>query len=117
VLGSIRDTMSKVLPGFEDYNGRVRLPLGFRIRQPARELIFLTPSGKADFSTVTLPDTINPPGVLTLATQRSHDQWNTSGRRGRADGGSIAQGGRRGGGRRRLEHRLVERPGHDHPAG
>lgn len=74
----IRDTMSKVLPGFEDYNRRVRLPLGFRIRQPARELIFLTPSGKAEFSTVTLPDTINPPGVLTLATQRSHDQWNTS---------------------------------------
>ncbi|MFE6920782.1 FdhF/YdeP family oxidoreductase [Nocardia sp. NPDC057663] len=74
----IRDTMSKVLPGFEDYNRRVRLPLGFRIRQPARELIFLTPSGKAEFSTVTLPDTVNPPGVLTLATQRSHDQWNTS---------------------------------------
>ena len=74
----IRDVMSKVLPGFEDYNRRVRLPLGFRIRQPARELIFLTPSGKAEFATVTLPDTINPPGVLTLATQRSHDQWNTS---------------------------------------
>ncbi|WP_280340412.1 FdhF/YdeP family oxidoreductase [Nocardia neocaledoniensis] len=74
----IRDTMSKVLPGFEDYNRRVRLPLGFRIRQPARELIFLTPSGKAEFSTATLPDVTNPPGVLTLATQRSHDQWNTS---------------------------------------
>lgn len=74
----IRDVMAKVLPGFEDYNRRVRLPLGFRIRQPARELIFLTPSGKAEFATVTLPDTVNPPGVLTLATQRSHDQWNTS---------------------------------------
>ncbi|MET9216268.1 MULTISPECIES: FdhF/YdeP family oxidoreductase [unclassified Nocardia] len=74
----IREVMSKALVGFEDYNRRVRLPLGFRIRQPARELIFLTPSGKAEFSKVTLPDTINPPGVLTLATQRSHDQWNTS---------------------------------------
>ena len=32
----IRDTMSKVFDGFEDFNRRVRLPLGFRIRQPAR---------------------------------------------------------------------------------
>ncbi|MFE1591891.1 FdhF/YdeP family oxidoreductase [Nocardia sp. NPDC058705] len=74
----IRDTMSKVLDGFEDYNRRVRLGLGFRIRQPARELIFLTPSAKAEFSAATLPDTTNPPGVLTLATQRSQDQWNTT---------------------------------------
>ncbi len=74
----IRDTMSKVLEGFEDYNRRVRLGLGFRIRQPARELIFLTPSKKAEFSAATLPDITNPPGVLTLATQRSQDQWNTT---------------------------------------
>ncbi|MFC6012940.1 FdhF/YdeP family oxidoreductase [Nocardia lasii] len=74
----IRDTMSKVLEGFEDYNRRVRMGLGFRIRQPARELIFLTPSQKAEFSAATLPDTTNPPGMLTLATQRSQDQWNTT---------------------------------------
>ncbi len=45
----IRDTMARVLDGFEDFNRRVRLPLGFRIKQPARELVFLTPSGKAEF--------------------------------------------------------------------
>ncbi|QRY52084.1 FdhF/YdeP family oxidoreductase [Mycolicibacterium septicum] len=74
----IRDTMAKVLNGFEDFNRRVRLPLGFRIKQPARELIFLTPSGRAEFSAVDLPDDSAAPGTLILATLRSHDQWNTT---------------------------------------
>ncbi|MRH87901.1 FdhF/YdeP family oxidoreductase [Nocardia sp. SYP-A9097] len=74
----IRDTMSKVLEGFEDFNRRVRLPLGFRIRQPARELVFLTPSGSAEFAAPDLPDMTPEPGKLTLATMRSHDQWNTT---------------------------------------
>ncbi|WP_181698672.1 FdhF/YdeP family oxidoreductase [Nocardia sp. GTS18] len=74
----IRDTMSQVLDGFEDFNRRVRLPLGFRIKQPARELIFLTPSGKAEFSSADLPDLTQEPGILRLATLRSHDQWNTT---------------------------------------
>ena len=51
----IRDTMAKVLDGFEDFNRRVRQPLGFRIRQPARELVFLTDSGRAEFSTAPRP--------------------------------------------------------------
>jgi molybdopterin-dependent oxidoreductase alpha subunit len=74
----IRDTMAKVLNGFEDFNRRVRLPLGFRIKQPARELIFLTPSGRAEFSAVELPDDTLSEGTLILATLRSHDQWNTT---------------------------------------
>jgi anaerobic selenocysteine-containing dehydrogenase len=74
----IRDTMAKVLDGFEDFNRRVRLPLGFRIRQPARELVFLTPSGRAEFSTADLPGDTVGPDTLILATVRSHDQWNTT---------------------------------------
>ncbi|WP_435172287.1 FdhF/YdeP family oxidoreductase [Actinacidiphila sp. bgisy145] len=74
----VRDTMAKVLDGFEDFNRRVRLPLGFRIRQPARELIFHTPSGRAEFSTAALPDVRPAPGTLSLGTMRSHDQWNTT---------------------------------------
>ncbi|WP_106974079.1 FdhF/YdeP family oxidoreductase [Kitasatospora phosalacinea] len=74
----IRDTMAKVLDGFEDFNRRVRLPLGFRIRQPARELVFLTPSGRAEFSAAPLPDVLPEPGTLVLGTMRSHDQWNTT---------------------------------------
>ncbi|MFD9946365.1 FdhF/YdeP family oxidoreductase [Nonomuraea sp. NPDC059023] len=74
----IRDTMAQVLDGFEDFNRRVRLPMGFRIKQPARELIFLTPSGQAEFSTARLPDVVPAPGTLILGTMRSHDQWNTT---------------------------------------
>ncbi|MFJ2826499.1 FdhF/YdeP family oxidoreductase [Streptomyces sp. NPDC087263] len=74
----IRDTMAQVLDGFEDFNRRVRLPLGFRIKQPARELVFLTPSGRAEFSAAPLPDVVPAPGTLALSTLRSHDQWNTT---------------------------------------
>ncbi|MFD8781141.1 FdhF/YdeP family oxidoreductase [Kitasatospora sp. NPDC059599] len=74
----IRDTMARVLDGFEDFNRRVRLPLGFRIKQPARELVFLTPSGKAEFSAAPLPDVVPGAGTLALGTMRSHDQWNTT---------------------------------------
>ncbi|MGW2351046.1 FdhF/YdeP family oxidoreductase [Actinacidiphila glaucinigra] len=74
----IRDTMARVLDGFEDFNRRVRLPLGFRIRQPARELVFFTPSGRAEFSSAPLPDVVPPDGMLVLQTMRSHDQWNTT---------------------------------------
>lgn len=74
----IRDTMAQVLDGFEDFNRRVRLPLGFRIRQPARELVFLTPTGRAEFSAAPLPDVVPQDGTLILQTMRSHDQWNTT---------------------------------------
>ncbi len=74
----IRDTMAAVLDGFEDFNRRVRMPLGFRIRQPARERVFLTASGRAEFAPSPLPDVLPPPGRLVLSTVRSHDQWNTT---------------------------------------
>ncbi len=74
----IRDTMSHVLPGFEDFNRRVREPLGFRITQPARERVFETDSGRAQFHCSALPDVVPPPGQLVLSTMRSHDQWNTT---------------------------------------
>jgi molybdopterin-dependent oxidoreductase alpha subunit len=74
----IRDVMAKVFDGFEDFNRRVRLPLGFRIRQPARERVFRTASGSAEFSAAPMPDVVPPPGRLTLSTVRSHDQWNTT---------------------------------------
>jgi molybdopterin-dependent oxidoreductase alpha subunit len=74
----IRDTMAQVIDGLEDYNRRARRQLGFRINQPARELIFLTESGRAEFSSAKLPDVLVPEGRLVLGTMRSHDQFNTS---------------------------------------
>jgi len=76
---NIRDTMSQVLDGFEDFNARARRPHGFRIAQPARERVFLTPSNRAEFWSGPLPDDTDPgPGRLMLTTIRSHDQFNTS---------------------------------------
>lgn len=74
----IRDTMARALDGFEDFNRRARRPLGFRIRQPARERVFLTPSGRAEFSTASVPHVVPEAGRLTLFTMRSHDQFNTT---------------------------------------
>lgn len=76
---TIRDTMQEVLPGFEDFNRRVRLPNGFRIYQAARELDFSkTKSGYANFSHAELPDVVPEGDSLILQTMRSHDQWNTT---------------------------------------
>ncbi|WP_415954458.1 FdhF/YdeP family oxidoreductase [Streptomyces sp. KLOTTS4A1] len=74
----IRDTMEKVLYGFEDFNARVREPMGFRIHQPARERVFETPSKRAEFSSAPLPDVVPREGRLVLGAMRSHDQWNTT---------------------------------------
>lgn len=75
----IRETMARVLPGFDDFNRLVRQPYGFRIPQPARERDFRTPSGKAEFSHAALTDVIpEESDVLVLQTMRSHDQWNTT---------------------------------------
>ena len=75
----IRDTMAEALDGFEDFNTRARHPHGFRIAQPARERVFQTPSGRAEFSLAPLPDDVDPgTGRLMLTTVRSHDQFNTT---------------------------------------
>jgi molybdopterin-dependent oxidoreductase alpha subunit len=75
----IRDTMERVLEGFENFNARVRQPHGFRMAQPARERVFHTPSARAEFSLAPLADDVEPGnGHLMLATIRSHDQFNTT---------------------------------------
>jgi molybdopterin-dependent oxidoreductase alpha subunit len=74
----IRDKMAEAIAGFECFNRRVRQPLGFRLRQPARELVFQTDTARANFSAAPLPDVVLPPGRLMLGTMRSHDQFNTT---------------------------------------
>jgi len=77
----IRDRIEQTLPGFENFNERIRIPGGFRMPLPPTERVWPTASGKAMFS---LFDgvTENSPGegenVLRLVTLRSHDQYNTT---------------------------------------
>lgn len=76
---TIRESMARVLPGFEGMNALIRQPGGFRIPQPPREREFTTPSKLAEFSLEPLPDVIpTDSDTLVLQTMRSHDQWNTT---------------------------------------
>ena len=76
---SIRDEIAEVVPGFADYNHRVRAPDGFQLPHPPRDSReFPTSTGRANFVTEPLQWVPVPPGRLVLQTLRSHDQYNTT---------------------------------------
>ena len=74
----IRDDIAAVIPGFDDFNARVRAPSGFVLPNPVRELRFPTASGRAQFTVHPVPARGLAPGQLLLTTIRSHDQYNTT---------------------------------------
>jgi molybdopterin-dependent oxidoreductase alpha subunit len=76
---SIRDRIARVVPGFEDFNDRVRRPGGFALPHGPRDSrSFPTATGKANFSVNPLTAPEVPRGRLLLQTLRSHDQYNTT---------------------------------------
>ena len=74
----IREHISRVIPGFVDYNQRVREPGGFYLPNPARERVFKTKSGRAEFTVHAMPRHDLAPGQFLMMTMRSHDQYNTT---------------------------------------
>jgi molybdopterin-dependent oxidoreductase alpha subunit len=77
----IRDRIEAVFPDFHDYNARIRVPGGFRLPLPPTERVWTTPSAKAEFlpfDGVQEDAAVAGDEVLTLATIRSHDQYNTT---------------------------------------
>jgi molybdopterin-dependent oxidoreductase alpha subunit len=74
----IRDHIEHVVPGFVQYNKRVREPGGFYLPNGPREGIFPTKSGRAQFTVTPLPQHDLRDGRLLLTTVRSHDQFNTT---------------------------------------
>jgi molybdopterin-dependent oxidoreductase alpha subunit len=74
----IRDLIARTLPGFEDFNARVRAPGGFYLPNGPREGRFTTPSGKAHFTVHEMPRLALEPGQLVMMTIRTHDQYNTT---------------------------------------
>jgi len=74
----IREHIEHVVPGFAQYNRRVREPGGFYLPNGPREGNFTTPSGKAHFTVHAIPRHDLLPGELLLMTIRSHDQFNTT---------------------------------------
>lgn len=74
----IRDAIERVVPGFENYNERVRKPGGFYLPNPPRDGSFPTASGKALFRSSKIEKLVIPRGRLLMTTIRSHDQFNTT---------------------------------------
>ncbi|GHD69065.1 FdhF/YdeP family oxidoreductase [Streptomyces goshikiensis] len=76
---TIRDRISRVVPGFEDFNARAARPEGFRLpHAPRDERRFPTKTGKANFTGAPVEYPRVPAGRLLLQTLRSHDQYNTT---------------------------------------
>ncbi len=75
----IRDRISRVLPGFEDFNARLKTKNGFVLPNPPRDTrSFATDIGLARFTVSPLEYLTPPEGHLILQTMRSHDQYNTT---------------------------------------
>ena len=74
----IRDSISRVVAGCENYNEKVRVKGGFYLPNKPRNGEFSTASGKAKFIASPL-STINlKKDELLLTTIRSHEQFNTT---------------------------------------
>ncbi|MGO4227655.1 FdhF/YdeP family oxidoreductase [Arthrobacter sp. YAF34] len=75
----IRDHISRVVGGCEDYNQRIRQEGGFVLANGPRDSrTFPTPTGKAVLTVNDLEHVQRPEGTLILQSMRSHDQFNTT---------------------------------------
>ncbi|MES2950096.1 MAG: FdhF/YdeP family oxidoreductase [Pseudomonadota bacterium] len=82
----IRDKIAAVFEDFADFNGKVKVPGGFHLRNRAAERLWTTGNGKANFHVHAVPVDLpihrarqgNSGRVFNLTTLRSHDQYNTT---------------------------------------
>jgi molybdopterin-dependent oxidoreductase alpha subunit len=75
----IRDKIEATIPGFENYNQKVRVKGGFYLPNNARENSYTpTSTGKANFSTNLPSDIILNDNQFMMMTIRTHDQYNTT---------------------------------------
>src|ERR1700739_3249683 len=74
----IRDAISKVIPGFENFNARLAEEKFFYLPNAARQRIFKTSSGKAKLTVCPIPKHDLRPDEFLLTTIRSHDQLHST---------------------------------------
>ncbi|MBV71529.1 MAG: hypothetical protein CMH52_09265 [Myxococcales bacterium] len=74
----IRDLIESVIPGFEDYNRRVRVPSGFVLPNGPRSRVWNTDLKKAVFTVHDMPRIELADHQYLMGTVRSHDQYNTT---------------------------------------
>ena len=75
---NIREKIERTIPGFDDYNERVREGGGFYLPNPPRDGVYPTATGKANFTVHELPIHKFAAGELVMMTIRTHDQFNTT---------------------------------------
>jgi len=75
----IREHISHVVAGCDDYNAKIRQEGGFLLPNGPRDSrTFPTPTGKAMLTVNDLERLDRPDGTLILQSLRSHDQFNTT---------------------------------------
>jgi molybdopterin-dependent oxidoreductase alpha subunit len=74
----IREDIERTIPGFENYNERIRIPEGFYLPNGARENVYNTITKKANFSITDLETIPLKENEFLMMTIRSHDQFNTT---------------------------------------
>jgi molybdopterin-dependent oxidoreductase alpha subunit len=77
---AVRDAIEQCIPGFENYNVRVRQKGGFYLPNAAREGKFITEKfgDRAPFTLTEIPDNHLEDDEYMMATTRTHDQFNTT---------------------------------------
>jgi molybdopterin-dependent oxidoreductase alpha subunit len=74
----IRALIEQTIPGFDDYNARCRNEGGFYLPNAARDMVFNTHTGKANFIVHPITSIQTEPDHFVMMTIRSHDQYNTT---------------------------------------
>lgn len=74
----IRNVIEACIPGFNQYNERVRVGKGFYLPNCARDNDYQTQTGKANFTVSRFEPLKHAKDELIMMTIRSHDQFNTT---------------------------------------
>src|SRR5271155_1886113 len=74
----IRDSISRVIPGFENFNARLAKEGFLYLPNAAKQRKFKTSSGKAKFTVCPIPKHNLKAEEFLLTTIRSHDQFNST---------------------------------------
>ncbi|HCM35859.1 FdhF/YdeP family oxidoreductase [Chryseobacterium sp.] len=77
---AVRDDIEQCIPGFENYNVRVRQKGGFYLPNAARDKQYFSKElgGRAPFTLTEIPDNTLADDEYMMATTRTHDQFNTT---------------------------------------
>ncbi|MBB6238807.1 molybdopterin-dependent oxidoreductase alpha subunit [Pedobacter sp. AK013] len=77
---AVRDAIEKCIPGFENYNEKVRQKGGFYLPNAARDGKFITKEfgDRAPFTLTKIPNNHLEEDEFMMATTRTHDQFNTT---------------------------------------